>query len=262
MINNLKTRWANQETLTNAWITIPDSWTAELVASVGFDVMTIDAQHGLATDLSTILPMLQAIKTGQSVPFVRVPPNDQAFIMRMLDAGVQGIICPMIDDATETEAFVKATKYYPKGIRSYGPLRANAIFGEDYLQKSNDAVVTLAMIETPAALKNIREIAKVPDLDGFYVGPWDLSLSLGYKNLADFNDVSFLAILKEIVAVATENKLNVGIHAGSPENAKKMADMGFKFVTTFNDSAGLKTAAKNALASYKNLSGSNSKEAY
>lgn len=251
MQNKIKDKWAKGEVVTNAWISTPSSWSSEIMASVGFDVMTIDAQHGLATDLSTILPMLQAIEGSGTVPFVRLPANDPAYIMRMLDAGVAGLICPMLDTAEETAAFVKAAKYYPKGNRSLGPTRSNVVYGENYAKQANDFTITLAMIETPDALKNIREIAQVPNLDGFYVGPWDLSMSLGYEKLADFQDPSFLDILKHILAVATENNLVVGIHAGTPQNAKLFADLGYKFVTMINDSSALKAIAKSTLEEFK-----------
>lgn len=251
MQNKIKDKWTKGEVVTNAWISTPSSWSSEIMASVGFDVMTIDAQHGLATDLSTILPMLQAIEGSGTVPFVRLPANDPAYIMRMLDAGVAGLICPMLDTAEETAAFVKAAKYYPKGNRSLGPTRSNVVYGENYAKQANDFTITLAMIETPDALKNIREIAQVPNLDGFYVGPWDLSMSLGYEKLADFQDPSFLDILKHILAVATENNLVVGIHAGTPQNAKLFADLGYKFVTMINDSSALKAIAKSTLEEFK-----------
>jgi 4-hydroxy-2-oxoheptanedioate aldolase len=250
MQNKIKDKWTKGEVVTNAWISTPSSWSSEIMASVGFDVMTIDAQHGLATDLSTILPMLQAIEGSGTVPFVRLPANDPAYIMRMLDAGVAGLICPMLDTAEETAAFVKAAKYYPKGNRSLGPTRSNIVYGENYAKQANDFTITLAMIETPDALKNIREIAQVPNLDGFYVGPWDLSMSLGYEKLADFQDPSFLDILKHILAVATENNLVVGIHAGTAQNAQLFADFGYKFVTMINDSSALKAIAKSTLAEF------------
>ena len=251
MLNKIKQKWAKGEVVTNAWISTPNSWSAEIMSKVGYDVMTIDAQHGLATDLTTILPMLQAIEGSTTTPFVRLPANDPAFIMRMLDAGVVGLICPMLDTAEETEAFVRAAKYYPKGNRSLGPTRSNVVYGENYAKEANDFTITLAMIETPDALKNIREMAKVPNLDGFYVGPWDLSMSLGYEKLADFQDPKFLSVLKEILAVANENNLVTGIHAGTPQNARFFANLGYKFVTMINDSSALKAIAKTTLSEFE-----------
>jgi 4-hydroxy-2-oxoheptanedioate aldolase len=250
MVQKIKDKWAAGQSISNAWVTIPNAWTAEIVAGIGYDVMTIDAQHGLASDLSIILPMLQSIEGSGTLPFVRLPQNDPAYIMRMLDAGVLGLICPMINTAADTARFVQAAKYYPKGFRSYGPTRAAALHGPNYFEKANAGGITMAMIETPDALKNIKEIVKTPDLDGLYVGPWDLSISLGYKKHADFDDPSFWDIMIEIAETCKEAGVQVGIHAGSPDNAHKFEAIGYRFVTIFNDSTGLKTAAKNAFEGY------------
>ncbi len=250
--NRIKTLWKNNQTATNAWTTIPSSWTAEVIAHTGYDAMTIDAQHGLARDLSTILPMLQAIKGTSTVPFIRAQQNDPAFIMAMLDAGAMGIICPMINNRAETEKFVKACRFYPEGNRSYGPLRAATIHGDSYFGQCNEEVIAMAMIETPDALRNLKEIASTPGLDGLYVGPWDLSLSLGYKKMADFDDPSLISILKEVLDATAENGLFTGIHSGTPELSRRMSEMGFRFVTTFNDSSGLKKIASSNLAAFRN----------
>jgi len=247
MENILKERWREGKCVSNAWLTIPNSWTAEIASQIGYDVVTIDAQHGLASDISSILPMLQAIKGTNSIPFVRIPSNDHAFIMRMLDAGVVGLICPMINSAEETEAFVSASKYPPRGNRSLGAIRASLIYGESYSREANDFTTTLAMIETPDALKNLREILSVKDLDGIYVGPWDLSLSLGFDKLADFEDPKFMVILQEILSLSKESNKIAGIHTTTAEHARKFADMGFQFVTMVTDTSVLKAGLKNAL---------------
>jgi 4-hydroxy-2-oxoheptanedioate aldolase len=257
MLESLKQKWAEGKAVSNAWITIPHAWTTELVAMSAYDVLTIDAQHGLASDLACILPMLQAIEGSGAVPFVRLPYNDPAYIMRMLDAGVQGLICPMINTADDTKRFVEAAHYYPHGFRSFGPTRAAALYGGSaYFEKAKEHTFCMAMIETPGALKNIKEIVKTPELGGLYVGPWDLSISLGYKKHADFADPSFWAIMQEISEVAIAEGLQVGIHAGNPENAKKFIEIGYTFTTIFNDSTALKTMASNTLESFKGLSSS------
>lgn len=247
MKNPIHEKCAKGEVITNAWLSIPDSWTAEIIANTGFDVVTIDAQHGLATDLTTILPMLQAISGSSSVPFIRLPENNPAFIMHMLDAGALGLICPMINTAEDTENFVRSTKYHPQGNRSLGPIRSKLVYGKDYFKIANDLTMCFAMIETPEALKNLKEIAKVPNLNGLYVGPWDLSLSLGFEELADFKDPELVGILKEILLVCNENNLIPGIHATSPEGARISSDLGFKFITIINDSSALGEATKEAL---------------
>jgi 4-hydroxy-2-oxoheptanedioate aldolase len=222
MQNTLKKKWAEGLPVTNAWVSSPSAWNVEILASTGFDAITIDTQHGLSADLNTLIPMLQAMRASSSTSFVRLPANDPAYIMRMLDAGVEGLICPMLNNAKETDAFVRATKYYPDGNRSIGPTRASVVFDENYLQTANQHNITFAMIETPDALKNMREMAQVEHLNGFYVGPWDLSASLGYKKLANFKDPSFMQILKEILAVAEDNHLITGIHAGNPKDYSRI----------------------------------------
>lgn len=251
MSSKIKDKWAAGITVNNAWTTIPNAWTSELVAMTGFDVMTIDAQHGLASDLSVILPMLQAIEGTGTVPFVRLPYNDPAYIMRMLDAGMKGLICPMINTAADTARFVEATKYAPHGYRSYGPTRAAALHGEGYFDAANSDCITMAMIETPDALKNIAEIVKTPLLDALYVGPWDLSISLGFKKHADFTDPAFLKIVQHIADTALAAGIQVGMHAGTAAIAHQVMAMGYRFVTVFNDSTGLKNIASQALMAFK-----------
>lgn len=248
--NSLKQRWQAGLTTVNGWLTIPSSWTAEVMAHAGFDSLTIDAQHGLATDLTAILPMLQAVATTDTVALVRVPWNDPAAHMRMLDAGAQGIICPMLNTRAETEAFVLACRYPPLGYRSFGPMRA-ALGTPDYFQTANEQVITLAMIETAEAYANLDDIAQTPSLDGLYIGPWDLSLALGLKRIADFNDPDLLAVLQRVLDVTTKHGLLAGIHCDTPENAARMREMGFQMVTPITDTIMLQQAVAEGLRRYR-----------
>ncbi|GAB2795351.1 aldolase/citrate lyase family protein [Rhabdobacter roseus] len=241
--NRLRQLWQTNQTVVNGWLTIPSAWTAELMAQAGFDALTIDAQHGLATDLTTILPMLQAMAASPVVPLVRVPWNDPATHMRMLDAGVAGIICPMINNRAEAEAFVQACRYPPQGYRSYGPLRAGLLGGSTYFELANQEVLTLAMIETAEGLKNIEEIAQTPTLDGFYVGPWDLSLSAGLGTMGDFRNPALLRALDRVLEVAARYGLYTGIHCNAPDVAIQMAERGFQLVTSATDTHLLRGAA-------------------
>lgn len=250
--NRIKQLWKENKTALNAWITIPSSWTAEVMAHAGLDAMTIDAQHGLASDYHTILPMLQAINTTSTVPFVRIPWNDPAYIMRMLDGGVAGLICPMLNNRAESEAFVQASKYPPHGFRSIGPTRASVHFGDEYFDKANTEVITMAMIETADAMKNLDDIAQTANMDGLYVGPWDLSLALRHAKIADFESAELLSVFDKILNACAKNGIVAGIQCPSPEVAIKMSEMGFRFVTAMIDTALLKTSAQKSVEKFRN----------
>ncbi len=245
--NKLKQLWKQGKTVVNAWLTIPSSWSAELMAHAGFDSLTIDMQHGLA-DYQTALTMLQAISTTDVVPLARVPWNDPAIVMRLLDAGAYGLICPMVNTRAEAEAFVGACRYAPVGYRSYGPIRALVYGGDDYGSHANENVITLAMIETAKALQNLDDIAATPGLDGFYIGPADLSLSMGLADFANFKNPELLRLLDTVLNAAARHNLVPGIHANTPENAIMLSERGFRFVTPANDTLLLRDAAKNAVA--------------
>ena len=155
--NNIKKIWKDGGAAINGWLAIPSSVSAETMAHEAWDSLTIDLQHGL-NDYSTSLSMLQAISTTDTVPFARVHWNEPGIIMKMLDAGTYGIICPMINSKEECEKFVKACRYAPQGYRSVGPLRASIYGCQDYIQNANNEILTMAMMESKDAVKNLDEI--------------------------------------------------------------------------------------------------------
>lgn len=243
--NRLKRLWQDGQKANNAWLQIPSGWTAETFAHAGFDSVTIDLQHGMI-DYAMAVIMLQAISTSNAVPLARLAWNDPAVIMQLLDAGVYGLICPMINNRAEAEAFVSACRYPPLGMRSFGPARALLYAGDDYLEHANETVLALAMIETAAALENVDDIAAVPGLDGVYIGPSDLSLSLGLKQRADFADPALLAAFDRILEAAARHDRVVGIYAGSPERAAMLGGRGFHLVSIANDMSILAAGALRA----------------
>jgi len=244
--NKLRQLWEEDKTAINAWLTIPNAWTAETIAHVGFDAITIDMQHGLA-DYQTALSILQAISATDAVPMARVPWNEPVTIMRLLDAGAYGLVCPMVNNREEAEAFVGTCRYPPLGYRSYGPLRANLYAGDDYFENANQIVITLAMIETAQSLKNIEEIISTPGLDGVYVGTVDLSISMGLDRLGDLNDPELQNALNSIMTQVTKHNRVAGIHASTPEDAAKLSAQGFRLITPVNDTKLLRNAAKSVL---------------
>ena len=245
--NNVKKIWAAGGAVVNGWLGIPSSVAAENMAQAGWDSLTVDLQHGLV-DYQTGIGMMQAICTTAAMPLCRVQWNEPGIIMKMLDAGAMGVICPMINSRAECEAFVGACRYAPVGYRSVGPTRAAWWGGADYLKEANGQIATLAMIETRKALDNLDEILSVPGLDGIYVGPADLGLSLGKEPRADHTDPFMVDTIKSIQAAAKKHNVRAGLHCGSTAYARQAIGWGYQFVTILADNALLLNAAKQTVA--------------
>jgi 4-hydroxy-2-oxoheptanedioate aldolase len=232
--NLLRTLWQEDAYAVNGWLCLPANFSAEVMAHRGWDSLTIDLQHGLI-DYQSAVGILQAISTTRTVPLVRVPWLDPAIIMKVLDAGAYGVICPMINSAAEAAAFVAACRYPPAGIRSCGPIRANIYAGPDYIANANRTIVTTAMIETRSGLDNLEEILSVEGLDAIYVGPSDLSLALGCEPRLDPIEPVVVEAIEHIVTRARAKKIVPGFHTESPAYAQKMIQQGFRFVTVGSD---------------------------
>jgi 4-hydroxy-2-oxoheptanedioate aldolase len=248
--NRIREIWAENKAVINSWCGVPSSFSAEVMAHAGWDSLVVDMQHGMI-DYQMMVPMLQGISTTNTVPLVRVPWNDPAYIQKALDAGAYGIICPMINNKAEAEKFVSSMRYAPLGSRSSGPIRAMLYGGADYHAKANDIVVAFGMIETKEAMDNLDEIMSVKGLDAIYVGPSDLSISHGHPPGGDKPDEWMMDALKKILAACKKHKVQPGIHCGAPAYAKKMIAMGFNFVTVGGDTAFVRAAAAAAVAEMK-----------
>ena len=226
--------WAAGGAVVNGWLAIPNSFSAETMAHQGWDSLTIDLQHGVV-DYQAMIPMLQAVSTTNTVPVVRVPWLEAGILMKALDAGAYGVICPMVNTRADAEKLVAYTHYAPRGTRSFGPVRALLYGGADYPQHANDTIVAFAMIETAQALENLDDILSTPGLDAVYIGPSDLSLALGCTPTFDDLDPKAADAVQHILARAKAHGVVAGIHNGSPEAALKRIGMGFQFVTVSSD---------------------------
>src|SRR5437764_6925143 len=195
--NELRRLLAGGSTVLNGWLSLANSYSAELMAHQGFDSVTIDLQHG-AVDYQSAVAMLQAISTTAAVPMVRVPWNEPILTLELLDAGAYGVICPMINSKPQAEAFVDACRYPPRGSRSFGPNRAVLYGGADYWRHANEEILLFAMVETREALKNLDAIVSVDGLDGVYVGPSDLSLSMGKTTTLYPQDLEVVSAINKI----------------------------------------------------------------
>ena len=221
--NRLRTMWKNDQAVVNGWLAIPNSFSAETMAHQGWDSLTIDLQHGVI-DYQAMVTMLQAISTTPTVPVVRVPWLEPGIIMKSLDAGAYGIICPMINSREDAQKLVAYTHYAPMGTRSFGPVRALLYGGADYPQHANETVVAFAMIETAQALDRLDDILSVEGLDAIYIGPSDLSLSLGCRPVFDDVDPPVQQAIEHIAARAKAHGVVCGIHtACRPGRARASA---------------------------------------
>lgn len=245
--NQLRKIWKSGGAVVNGWLAIANSFSAETMAHQGWDSLTVDLQHGMV-DYQAMVSMLQAISTTQTVPVVRVPWLEPGILMKALDAGAYGVICPMVNTREDAQKLVAYTHYAPRGTRSFGPVRALLYGGADYPQHANDTIVTFAMIETAAALDHLDDILSVDGLDAIYIGPSDLSLALGCTPTFDDLDPRAAEAVDHILARAKAHDVIAGIHNGTPEAALKRIAKGFQFVTISSDARLMAAGAQQVVA--------------
>ncbi len=245
--NRLREIWKSGGAALNGWLAIPNSFSAETMAHQGWDALTIDLQHGVV-DYQAMVSMLQAVSTTATVPVVRVPWLEPGILMKTLDAGAYGVICPMVNTREDAQRLVAYTHYAPRGTRSFGPVRALLYGGADYPAAANDTIVTFAMIETAQALDNLDAILSVEGLDAIYIGPSDLSLALGCTPTFDDVDPPVAQAIDHILARAKAHGLVAAIHNGSPEAARARIAKGFQFVTVSSDARLMAAGAQQVVA--------------
>lgn len=240
-VNTMKEKWARGEVTHGAWLSIPSSFSAEIMAHQGFDWVCIDMQHGVV-DYQVALTMLQAISSTETIPIVRVPWNEMGIIGKVLDAGAMGVIVPMVNSVEEARAAVAACRYYPLGSRSFGPTRASYYAGTDYFSGANEQIACIPMIETRQAVERLDEILAVPGIDAVYVGPADLSITLGLQpgmnNGSPFEEARVLIAQK-----CAEHGVTAGIHANAGL-AEKHAAAGYRMITISGDAVAIPAQAQ------------------
>ena len=258
--NTMKRKWRDGEVTFGAWLSIANSFSAEAMAHQGFDWLCIDLQHG-AIDYQAALAMLQAIGTTETVPIARVPWNEPGVIGMALDAGAYGIIIPMVNSRGEAEAAVGACRYTPQGYRSYGPTRAAYYAGAGYAAEANEQIACIPMIETTTAIENIDDILSVPGIDAVYVGPADLSLTLGLPPRMDHDDDRFHDARKAIAQACERHGVVAGIHANA-QLAPKHVEAGYRMITVSSDLAAMTGRAAEDLRAVRGDAGASGRPAY
>jgi 4-hydroxy-2-oxoheptanedioate aldolase len=252
-MTGLRRHWAAGQATVNAWCLIGNPFVAEIMAAQGFDSLTVDMQHG-ALDHTDLLPMLQAMRASGATLLARVAWLDPAQVMKALDAGAAGIICPMINTAEEAARFVSYMRYPPMGQRSYGPVRAGLLHGPGYAQSANADHLAFAMIETAAGFANLEEIAATPGLDGLYVGPSDLSLSTSQGRLPpglDREEPEIQAMLQRVADVCQRSGIVAGLQCGRADYAARARGWGYRFLTVGSDMGFLSSGACDAVSAFR-----------
>ena len=258
--NLVRKKWASGQPALGGWLSVPSSFSAEIMAHAGFDWVCVDMQHGLI-EYAQMVSMLQGISSTGVTPLVRVPWNEPGIIGKSLDAGALGVIIPMVNSPEEAQGAVAACRYAPQGRRSYGPLRASTHYGSDYYSRANAVVCCIVMIETRQAVERVDEILSVPGIDAVYVGPADLSVTLGLPPGADNPDASFNDALRRIVESCQRHNVVPGI-AGNASTAPKRIQQGFRLVEVASDARLLAAGAAGALEQVRPAGAVTAKPAY
>lgn len=240
-LNSLKARWARGEVAYGGWCTTGSPFVAELIAAQGFHFIGLDAQHGLF-GYESLLSSLMAVAGTGATPIVRMPSSDPAWAGKVLDAGAQGIIFPVIETPDDAAAAVDACRYYPTGRRSFGPLRAALALGRDPAEVAA-AAACIVMIETRVGVDNAEQIAAVDGVDCVYIGPGDLNITLGGPPLLEAQPGPHADAIAHIRSVTLAHGKALGIPCASTAPALDYARQGFNFIAVGADTWWVTAAA-------------------
>ena len=249
-------KWIRQRTLegqllAGTFLNLGSSLTAEIAGRAGFDWVLIDLEHG-AGDRQNLLLQLQALEATSAAPLVRIPWNETPTFKRILDLGPSGIMVPYVSTREEARLAVASMMYPPSGIRGVASFNRACQFGEgfeQYFQKSNDELLSVVQIETREAVKNAAEIAAVERVDVLFVGPLDLSVSLGAPRQFDHPD--FREALRHVVSCCKKTRKAAGILAAIPQLVGQYVEEGFTFIGCGSDGSAVTGGLKNFASAFE-----------
>jgi 4-hydroxy-2-oxoheptanedioate aldolase len=237
----LRQLWDSGEPSLGGWCATADPFIAEIMADC-FDWVCIDTQHGLAGQ-ETMVAMLQALQITATPGFVRVPSNEPAPIMRALDAGAAGVIVPMVNSADDVRAAIAAARYPPSGNRSWGPSRQE-LYATGSPEELNRQTVCVVMVETEDAVAQLDSILEVDGIDGIFVGPSDLAVSMGLDPNASHGLHERDEVVLRILDNCRRRKVIAGIYCGGAAQAIRWRDAGFRMLAVHTDARLLRAAAQ------------------
>ena len=257
-VNTFKQALQQRRPQIGLWTDLANSLSAELLAGIGYDWLLIDGEHG-PNDLRTVLAQLQGISSARgsfpglaTQPIVRLPHGDTALIKQYLDLGAQTLLIPMVDTAAQAAHLASAMRYPPAGVRGMGSAVARSSRWQgypNYAAEANEQICLLVQAETVDALKHLDAIAATPGVDGVFIGPFDLSVSMGYPGQVEHPAVQ--AAMEDAVARILKAGKAPGILAMTEAQARKWLAAGVVFVGVGADTVLLTAAARELLARYK-----------
>lgn len=251
MDKSIRQRWQNGEVTFGAWCMMPGAMGVEIIGRQGFDWVLIDMQHG-CIGYNEALDMIRALDQTSSIPIVRVPWNEPGIIGRVLDAGAAGVLVPMIETAQDARDAVAACLYPPQGRRSFGPIRASLRDGTAYASHANDRIAVILMIETAEALEAVENIAAVEGVHALFVGPYDLSMSLGLPPGDNDGKPEFDRAISAVLGACDRQGL-AGAVLSNPTVAPLRVEQGFQMISISNDAVALSGVTKNEMEEAKRL---------
>ena len=261
--NRFKQAMAQRQAQIGLWLGLADAYSAEILAGTGYDWLLVDGEHA-PNDLRSILHQLQAIASAASAtsalppgaqpprPVARVPVGDTALIKQFLDLGVQTLLVPMVDTAEQAQQLVRATRYAPEGVRGMGSALARSSRWQaypQYVHEANQQICLLVQAETVEAMNNLDAIAATPGVDGVFIGPADLSASMGHPGNPGHPEVQ-AAIHDGIARILRAGKAP-GILATTESQARQWLAAGALFVAVGVDTMLLASAAQDLLARFR-----------
>jgi 4-hydroxy-2-oxoheptanedioate aldolase len=250
-VNTFKLRLQSGEAQIGLWLGLANAYCAELAANAGFDWLLIDGEHA-PNDLRGMLGQLQAVAPYPSHPVIRPVIGDTAMIKQVLDIGVQTLLVPMVESAEQARELVQAIHYPPNGVRGVGSALARASRWNsipDYLDKADEQMCLLVQIENREGLANLDAIAAVDGVDGVFIGPADLSASMGYRGNPGHPEVQ--AAIEDAIARIRKAGKAAGILSADQQLAKRYIELGAKFVAVGVDATVLMRSLQTLAATFK-----------
>ncbi len=229
---DLRARLSQPKPFFLSWMTIPSAGLAGQMARLPIEGVCLDMQHGMI-GFSDAVGMIAAINAAGRAAVVRCLWNEPGTIGQALDAGAAAVIAPMVNSRAQAEALVRAAKYPPLGGRSWGgytALQASGLAPGEYLKQANRMSPVFAMVETVEALEAVESIAATPGLDGLFVGPSDLSITLSNGAGIDKTGPRTIEAMKRISAAASANGIVAGAFGGNADVIQAYLKIGYTFI--------------------------------